>query len=100
MDRLKQILKEVCKILDEHKDLTPSDDIIWDSVVRIYISEEINSKRERQVSPPQANQPLLKERPTQKQLDLLKKKNVKVMPETKAEARILIKELLEKVKGK
>lgn len=90
MENLKEILNEAIKIRKE-LNLKTSDDVLWDSSVRIFNSQNANYKKSYRKSDPN-------ELATDKQKYFLKqnKYNGDLNSLTKIEASRLIKELKEK----
>jgi len=94
-----KLVKEACK----ENELHPSDDMILDCSTRIYISNKISENKKENIQAinlkgNRQDTPLSAEPPTPKQIDLLNK-NFRPIPETKKEAQVMIKEMIENSRG-
>lgn len=95
MEDLKNIIKE----LKGYKEIKPSDDIILDCAVRIFISQSINESKDKRVK--EMKESVLQEKATEKQLAYLEKLGYEGKTDklSKEEAKVLIKEMLENGKN-
>lgn len=92
MEKLTDIILELQEVI-EKTSLNISDAELLENAVKIYISGKISESKKENINQMKDRFPI--NRPTPKQLNLIKKLNLKVNPQTKQEATQIIKEYIE-----
>lgn len=99
MERLNYIINELKEIREENN-LKSSDDNLFDNAIKIYISENISNDKKNGYQKETYPKKETNDKPTDKQVNYLKRIGVKIMPNTKQEARIMIDTYIKRLEEK